>query len=79
MLSLRWRGVHWSCRSFRGISGAGGGSKLEKGEPKQRKERGHPQVRRLNHILLAIDIFWGCCDYVIMYPCFVLHRKFVLE
>ena len=41
--------------------------------------KGHPQVRLLNHILLAIDIFWGCCDYVIMYPCFVLHRKFVLE
>ena len=58
---------------------AGGGSKLEKGELKQRKERGHSQVCLLDLILIAIDVSFGCCDCVVTYPLPVLHVRFDLK
>ena len=43
------------------------------------KEKEHPQVRLLNHILFAIDIFLGHYNHVMMYSFLVLHVKFCLR
>lgn len=49
-----------------------GGTKREN----RGKEKEHPQVRLLNHILFVIDIFLGHFNYVMMYSFHVLHVKF---
>ena len=49
------------------------------GELKQKKERGHSQVRLLDLILIAIDVSFGCGDCVVSYPLPVLHVRFDLK